>query len=280
VSARRRRVVTPEGIPLEIELARAGDRMGAFLLDFIIQLVATVGILILAAWASAWDSSWTLAAGLLVSFLVRTFYFTWFEIRWQGRTPGKRAVGARVMDADGGPLRSDAIVVRNLMRELEVWTPLVFLLAPDTMWPDAPGWAKVAFSVWAFVFLLLPLFNRDRLRAGDIVAGTIVVLAPRALLLRDLGATSRESSFEFADEQLAVYGIYELQVLEDLLRRSDGGRREAFRAVCAQIRKKIAWQGGDVDPERFLREFYAALRGRLESRMLLGKRKKDKFADA
>jgi uncharacterized RDD family membrane protein YckC len=273
-----RRIVTPEGIPLRIELARAGDRAGGFLLDLLIQIVLIFALMLLVGWVSGWDDDWGAAFAILTAFLIRTFYFIWFEIRWQGRTPGKRAAGTRVMDAAGGPLRSEAVVVRNLMRELEVWIPVAFLVMPDQVWPDAPGWARLLFSAWAFVFLLLPLFNRNRLRAGDMVAGTVVVLAPKAVLLPDLGAAAAtDAAYAFTEEQLSIYGIYELQVLEDVLRRTDPGRRDAFDAVSKQIRKKIRWEG-DVKTERFLRDFYAALRARLERKMLLGKRKKDKFA--
>jgi uncharacterized RDD family membrane protein YckC len=272
-----RRIVTPEGIPLRIEIARAGDRAGAFLLDFLIMAVAIIALVLLAGAATGWEEGWGLAFALLAIFLVRSFYFIWFEIRWQGRTPGKRAVGTRVMDAAGGPLRSEAVVVRNLMRELELWLPVTFLFVPHLVWPEAPGWARLLFSVWAFVFLLMPLFNRSRLRVGDMVAGTMVVVAPRAVLLPDLGATAAEPTCAFTDEQLSIYGIYELQVLEDLLRRTDAGRRDAFAAVEKQIRKKIRFEG-DVKTERFLREFYQALRARLERKMLLGKRKKDKHS--
>jgi len=272
-----RRIVTPEGIPLRIEVARAGDRAGGFLLDLLIQFLA-IGILMLLVGMVAGFDEWGGAFALLIAFLIRTFYFTWFEMRWQGRTPGKRAAGTRVMDAAGGPLRSEAVIVRNLMRELEFWIPLVFLLFRDQVWPDAPPWAGTLFSIWAFVFLLMPLFNRNRLRAGDMVAGTIVVLAPKAVLLPDLSAAAAtDAAHTFTEEQLSIYGIFELQVLEDVLRRTDPARRDAFEAVSKQIRKKIRWEG-EVKTERFLRDFYAALRARLERKMLLGKRKKDKFA--
>jgi uncharacterized RDD family membrane protein YckC len=272
-----RRIVTPEGIPLRIELARAGDRAGGFLLDLLIQVVAMVALMLLAGAATSWEEGWGLAFAFLAVFLVRSFYFIWFEIRWQGRTPGKRVVGTRVMDAAGGPLRTEAVVVRNLMREVEVWLPVTFLLVPELVWPEAPGWARLLFSVWAFVFLLMPLFNRSRLRVGDMVAGTMVVVAPRAVLLPDLGAAASEATYSFTEEQLSIYGIYELQVLEDLLRRTDPGRRDAFEAVEKQIRRKIRFEG-EVKAERFLRDFYQALRARLERKMLLGKRKKDKHS--
>jgi uncharacterized RDD family membrane protein YckC len=276
--ALERRIVTPEGIPLRIEVARAGDRAGAFLLDLLVQALLLLGLYLVIRMWTDFRGQWPRAFWLLGFFLIRSFYFIWFEIRWQGRTPGKRALGTRVMDAAGGPLRSEAVIVRNLMRELEVWIPVQLLVGESNPWPGAPGWTRAVFSIWAFVFLLMPLFNRNRLRAGDMVAGTIVVLAPRLVLLPDLGvAAAAEPLHGFTEEQLSVYGIYELQVLEDLLRRTDAGRREAFEAVASQIRKKIGFEG-EVKTERFLREFYAALRERLERKMLLGKRKKDKFA--
>lgn len=273
-----RRIITPEGIPLRIEVARAGDRAGAFLIDLLVQALLLLGLYLVIDLFTDFRGAWPRAFWLVGFFLVRSFYFIWFEIRWQGRTPGKRAVGARVMDAAGGPLRSEAVIVRNLMRELEVWLPIQLISGPGSFWPDAPVWTRGFFSIWAFVFLFLPLFNRNRLRAGDMVAGTIVVLAPRMVLLPDLGVAAASAPLHgFTEEQLSVYGIYELQVLEDLLRRTDAGRREAFEAVATQIRKKIGFPG-EVKTERFLREFYAALRERLERKMLLGKRKKDKFA--
>ncbi|MHC4224043.1 MAG: RDD family protein [Planctomycetota bacterium] len=282
---RLREVVTPEGIPLRLEIAATGDRAVGFALDFFIQICVTILLVLLASLASGGTGgSWTMALGMLVWFFVRTFYFTFFELRWQGTTPGKRRVGIRVMDARGGPLTSDAVVVRNLMRELEVWIPLSLLLGAEILWPGVPGWARVVAVLWSLAFMLMPLFNRSNLRVGDMVAGTMVVASPKSVLLADLGGQEvtrqkkRAERLAFTERQLKIYGIYELQVLESLLRRHDPNKREAMRAVATKIRKKIRWKGEDVTAERFLREFYAALRERLERKMLLGKRKQDKFA--
>lgn len=279
-----REVTTPEGVPLPFEVAAGGDRAAGFFLDMLIQVAVLFAVQLLVASATRGESEgeWMVALVLLVFFFLRNFYFTWFELRWQGATPGKRATRIRVMDADGGPLRADAVLVRNLMRELEVWLPLTVVLFPQTIWPDAPGWARLASGLWALLFAFLPVFNRHRLRVGDMVAGTMVVRAPRAVLLADLGGTEVRRSaatYAFTDRQLDIYGIYELQVLEDLLRRRQALQKDrALRAVCGRIQRKIKWTGGKVQAERFLREFYAALRARLEQKMLLGKRKEDKFA--
>ncbi|MGH9888075.1 MAG: hypothetical protein ACREBE_21255, partial [bacterium] len=84
----------------------------------------------------------------------------------------------------------------------------------------------------------------------------------------------------FSDAQLSIYGIYELQILEGVLRGrpTDAAHREAVQAVAEKVRAKIGYQGTAADDERFLREFYVAQRAHLEQRMLFGQRREDKFS--
>ena len=64
-------------------------------------------------------------------------------------------------------------------------------------------------------------------------------------------------------------------MLEDVLRRKDP---KTMAAVAERIRAKIGWRepAGETD-DGFLAAYYAALRGRLETRLLFGHRRKDKF---
>jgi uncharacterized RDD family membrane protein YckC len=289
-----REIVTPEGIPVRFTLARAGDRAAAFLLDVLLQVVLAVAILWGVAVAVGGAGTWLTAVIVVVAFLLLNFYFAFFEVRWQGSTPGKRRVGIRVIDARGGQLETSAVLARNLIRELEVWTPLRFLLASSLVWPEAPGWARLLAGAWAFLFLFMPVFNKDRLRVGDMIAGTRVVLHPRAVLMPDLvdesaaaptqaaGAPARApaAAHVFSDAQLGIYGIYELQVLEGVLRISpgDSAHLEAVRTVAEKVRNKIRYEGRVTDDERFLREFYVAQRAHLEQKMLFGQRRQDKFS--
>lgn len=286
-----REIVTPEGIPLRFTLARAGDRAGAFVLDMLLQVVVVVAILWAVSFAVGGGGSWLTAVIVILAFLLLNFYFAFFEVRWQGQTPGKRKIGIRVIDARGGQLETSAVLARNLIRELEVWTPLRFLLAGQLVWPDAPAWARLIAGAWAFVFLFMPAFNKDRLRVGDMIAGTRVVMQPRVVLVPDLvdetaapkyapAGARPVASHVFSEAQLAIYGIYELQVLEGVLRTSPGdiSHLEAVRTVSEKVRQKIKYEGNVADDERFLREFYAAQRAHLEQKMLFGQRREDKFS--
>jgi len=294
-------IVTPEGVPLAVRIAGPGDRVAAFLFDALILFLAILAVVLAAMALGRLEDSLTGAFLLLGVFLLRNGYFVWFEAR-RGATPGKKRVGIRVIDARGGALTFEAVVARNLLREIEVFLPLGVIVAPEALWPGAPGWLRLVCVVWALLLATLPLYNRRRLRAGDMVAGTLVVRQPKALLLRDVGAsagaaTSRAPAgppgapepaspappeFSFKDEQLDIYGNYELQVLEEVLRgtRNRESGREALLVVAERIRNKIGWADPVPPPrtEAFLRAFYAALRARLEHRMLLGRRKEDKHA--
>lgn len=274
-----RELVTPEGVDLRLRVGAYTERFAALLLDFLILggVLVTVTILLLIL-AGATKVAWTGQAipivWMLGMFIGRNFYFFWFEAQPRAATPGKRALGVRVVAADGGRLTADAVFVRNAMRELEVFLPLTFLFS------QGQGVDAVLIglgAIWSGVFVVFPLFNRDRRRLGDIAAGTIVVKAPRRLLQPDLADTERMASggLAFSGAQLDAYGIRELHVLEDVIRAGD---RKAMAEVAARIRGKIGWDGpADIPDRTFLNAYYAALRGRLESRLLFGRRRKDKF---
>jgi uncharacterized RDD family membrane protein YckC len=269
-----RAFVTPEGVDLELHLAAASERMTAFLIDAVIitlsMTVLTLGLLFL-AWLSGFKSSEAMVVlWVLGSFFLRCFYFIYFEQSARAATPGKRMLGLRVVMRDGSPLSIDAIFARNAMRELELFLPLLFMASRVNQFDAA---VEVAALIWCGVFVFFPLFNRDRLRIGDMVAGTWVVHAPKRVMEPDIAADEGGRSITFTREQLDVYGIKELAVLEEVLRKRDPA---VMRAVAARIRAKIGYPDGDPD-EAFLLAFYAALRKHLESRLLLGKRKRDKY---
>jgi uncharacterized RDD family membrane protein YckC len=224
-------------------------------------------------------SSLMLIVWLLGFFLLRNGYFVLFEFTPRAATPGKRILGLRVAARDGGRLTAEAVFARNAMREIEVFLPLSFLLASGIGAVDPiGGWLVLLGLLWTGGFALFPLFNRDRLRVGDFVAGTWVVKSPREKLsidLLDAQQAAAAGRFAFTAEQAGAYGIKELHVLEDVLRRKDA---KTMAAVADRIRHKIGWRKTDGEAnDAFLAAYYGALRGRLETRLLFGHRRRDKF---
>lgn len=147
---------------MHVELAGVGSRASAALLDTIIASVGTallVALLLLLAGRTAaapWSANltgWVLAFVVLLVAFTFLGYFALFEALSGGRTPGKRALGIRVVMETGHPVTPTAVVVRNLFRVLDCYLPVL---------PFLPG--------LAMIFL-----QRHNQRLGDLVAGTIVV---------------------------------------------------------------------------------------------------------
>ncbi len=275
-----RKLVTPEGAAIRLKLASASERAGAFMIDIAIQwavVIATLlGLNYLASALNPGSSNLAFAFWLVFFFFVRNFYYIFFEIGQRAATPGKRILGLRVAARDGGRLTANSVLARNFIREIEIGLPFQFAL----MGGDQYGaWMALFGLVWSGVFLLFPVFNKDKMRVGDLIAGTWVIKTPKAKLMDDITSAAARpeavSRYAFTQAQAEAYGIHELHVLEDVLRQSTA---EIKAQVAARIRAKINWVPieGETDLA-FLEAYYAALRRRLEQRMLLGERKADKF---
>ena len=273
--ALRRTFITPEGVDLRLELGATGARIAAFALDVALILVILVVATLVIGWAAiATRSELLVILWLIGAFMLRNGWFVLFEMSGRGATPGKRAMGLRVVARDGARLTAGAVIARNALREIELFLPLSFLAA-QTAQGTADAFLALFALAWSGIFLFFPLFNRDRLRAGDLVAGTWVIHAPGGKLAADIGPAPDRARRHFSDAALALYGVYELQTLEDVLR---GGRPSAVATVAATIRRKanIADDGDDLG---FLTDYYLALCARLESGLLVGRRRQNKFGN-
>ncbi|MEO6718623.1 MAG: RDD family protein, partial [Novosphingobium sp.] len=300
-SDRDRTMVTPEGIALPLALASRGSRFGALMLDLMfigLLMILTTIVLIATAGGTAALSDpsrhgpaimhaleFLAVIWIAAMFLFRNAYFLFFELGPRGATPGKRITGIRIAARDGGRLTAEMVIARNLLRDIELFLPLVFIASASD--GGDSGVAGMAALAWFLIFAFFPFFNKDRLRAGDIIAGTWVVEAPKRKLEAAMSAqakavtgarvASQESAvkYRFGNAELSVYGEYELQTLERVLREN---RPDAIRQVYEAICKKIGWTVGGGDEYAFLDAFYTQLRARLEAGMRMGKRKADKFA--
>lgn len=292
-----RSLVTPEGVALEIAVASASARIGALFIDLTALFGLVLGFVLtlaLIAWAYSTTGLPAVSDGFLNFlfvlffiglFLARNAYFLFFELGQRAATWGKRSVGIRVASRDGGRLTAEAVIARNLLRDIEMFLPLMFMTSGGVQGTlsEFAAWAGV---IWVGIFLLFPLLNKDRLRCGDLIAGTWVVEAPRSALggvvaqeaVTQAVAAGAEPElspdrYRFGDAELAVYGEYELQMLEQVLRTA---HPEAMETVAATICAKIGWSAPLGDEQAFLNAYYTQLRGRLERGLRFGQRRADK----
>jgi uncharacterized RDD family membrane protein YckC len=149
---------TPEGILLELRPAGISARFCAFLID---QLIV-IAIYYASAFVAMLLGGVGIAFWLILMFVLTWFYPVVFELGRSGATPGKRAMGLKVVMDNGLPITPAASITRNLLR------------VADFM-PAAFGFA-----------ILSMLLRKDGKRLGDIAAATLVVHqsrpAPKATL--------------------------------------------------------------------------------------------------
>jgi uncharacterized membrane protein SpoIIM required for sporulation/uncharacterized RDD family membrane protein YckC len=150
-------VETPEHVEVRLELAGVGSRMAAAILDTILLYLSLLLLFLVGSQEvdviGGAARGWFAAAVLLLLFGLVWGYFAAFEAWNGGRTPGKQALGIRVVMDTGRPVTVGAAVVRNLVRLLDCYFPLL---------PILPA-------------LLLMFINKSNKRLGDMAAGTIVV---------------------------------------------------------------------------------------------------------
>lgn len=283
-SAKTMEVLPPEGVPLRFEIAPLGARLGAQIVDIVITLLGMAALLIFLAATGATGWRGALSVGALLFFLIRVPYYAISEVVWNGQTLGKKICRIRVISGTGRSLTAYQLVVRNLMREMEVFAPgTVLLVSPGSLFEG------IVVGLWVLGLIAVPVLSKRNQRLGDIVANTFVVQQPIAVLHADLAAereTAKDGEYEFFPHQLDHYGAYELQVLADMLQNTPqisgipgASRRSAnLEAVGKRIRKKIdyAYPVAPKDEEAFLKAFYRVQRAYLEQKKLFGEARADK----
>src|SRR3954467_938210 len=146
-------LVTPEAVVLQFETAGLGSRMLARLLDSLIQFAILLFVLIVASLASrAGVGSTPLRIVLLLAvFSIIFVYPAVFETLWRGRTPGKAALGLRVVTREGAPVRFRHASIRSAL------------------------WLIGGLLMAGSIAVISVLATKDNVRLGDMAAGTIVL---------------------------------------------------------------------------------------------------------
>ncbi len=148
-------ITTPEGVDVEITLAGLGSRAIAGLLDLTIEVCVLVALfLVFGATFGGNGNGIVTAAFVVVVFVILFGYFVLFEVLNHGRTPGKMAVGLRVLRLDGGPVGFMPSAVRNLLRLVDGWDLLTLILCP--------------------IGAIAVVATEQNQRLGDLTAGTVV----------------------------------------------------------------------------------------------------------
>jgi len=252
-------IETPEHIVFQHRVAGPARRAIAHLVDLVLCYLALfiLSALVLfvavgmSSFGSALDDTLKLGIGVL---LVLAFLAQWvWFVAWEGLrgdTPGKRALGLRVVTVTGRPIGFSHAVLRNVLRAADM-LPTGYLV----------GCTAMALS---------PRFQR----IGDMVAGTLVVFADRARA----HAAQRHALWPppYPHELEAVppevlLDAEERAALELFLRRrgtlGPAREHELASVIVAPLALRHGWRGPILDPVRTLCLLYdrAADTGRVDA---------------
>ncbi|HET9387497.1 MAG TPA: stage II sporulation protein M [Gemmatimonadales bacterium] len=241
-------VETPEHVDVRLELAGVGSRLAAVVLDTILLwFAALILIFVRGAIRTAGASEltgWATAILILLGFLLVWGYFTLFEALNGGRTPGKQALGIRVVMDTGRPVTGPAAVIRNLVRMLDCYFPLL---------PALPA-------------LVIMFWQRSNKRLGDIAAGTIVVRdRPTGW---NIGATPREAVDEPIDAGPPELAEEEFRLLDRFLSRLNDLAPTARTRIANDLADRFASRipRRTKDIEGYLVEVFTAEQRKRRSR--------------
>ncbi len=148
---------TGEGIEFTLPLAGPFSRMLAFLIDFCVIAASGTVLNYAVSILRLISADLAQAAAIVLYFVVSLLYGILTEWLWRGQTVGKRLLRLRVMDANGLRLQPSQVIVRNLLRAVDL-LPGLYLVGGVTC-----------------------LLSSRRQRLGDLAGGTIVIRADEAI---------------------------------------------------------------------------------------------------
>lgn len=240
------RIATPEGVELELPLAGIGSRLTARILDHLIQLAIVVAIIAIFSGSVDTESeseAFVAIVGTLVLFAIFWVYDVAFEAFAGGRTPGKRAVGIRVVGMGGEPIGFPAAAVRNLLRLIDEYL---------TIW------------ICALVSILRSEKNQ---RVGDMAAGTMVVRERSAEAggevsigvahLGDLEQAATWDTTAITDVELAAARRF----LQRRYEADPRSRAQLAADLANRLQPKVNGASGVRSPEQFI-EILVAVKAR------------------
>ena len=220
---RRFAVETPEHVRLDYVLADVGSRAAALAIDLVVMLLALIAVIwVMGRLGLAGDvlANLTRPLFLFVLFFLVWGYFILFEALWGGRTPGKRALGLRVVHAGGEPLSWQGSVLRNLIKLVVDLQPL-------------PSGMAGAVCIVA---------TRRAQRLGDLVAGTVVV--------RDAGGSELLGADALPPGRVGrpVLSVEQFELLAGYMARRDELKGDVRRRVSRSVRSALS-SAIETDPK-------------------------------
>ncbi len=240
-------IQTPEGVVFNLTVAGLFTRFLSWAVDGAAILVASSLIGTCTQFFALISPDFAKALYIISYSVLSVGYGIFTEWKWRGQSWGKRLLRLRVIDASGLKLQFSQIVIRNLLRPVDL-LPVGYLLG-----------GMVSF------------LTRRGQRLGDLAANTVVVVVPDNFVL-DVQQLKESKYNSFRDYphlearlRQRVKPAEAALALDAILRRdemSPEARLELFRQIAAHFRSLVAFEekmDEMITDEQFVRNTVASI---------------------
>ena len=118
---------TPEGVSFPLHLAGPATRCLAWSVDLAVILLLQNSITYSVRFLQIFSPGIAQAFSIILYFVISIFYGIVLEWIWNGKTLGKKVCKLQVVDAEGLRLTFPQVVIRNLMRAIDI-VPAFYLI--------------------------------------------------------------------------------------------------------------------------------------------------------
>jgi uncharacterized RDD family membrane protein YckC len=240
-------IQTPEGVVFNLTVAGLFTRFLAWTVDAAAIMAASSLITTCTAFLAIISPDFANALSIILYAILSVGYGIYTEWNWRGQSLGKRLFRVRVIDASGLKLQLSQIIIRNLLRPVDL-LPVCYLLGG-----------------------LCSFWNRRGQRLGDLAANTVVVAIPAAFVINTQsikeGKYNSFRDYPHLESRLRqrVKPVEAALALDAILRRDEitpEARVELFRTIAAHFRSLVPFEekvDEMIGDEQFVRNVVASI---------------------
>lgn len=206
-------IETAQNVSIYQNVAGIGERLLAFLIDFLIMIAYFfLTVFLIGAFVSDTKDTWEINSFMMVLNLPIYLYSLLFETLWDGKTPGKSAMKLKVVKLDGSKPGLGSFFVRWILRTIDI-----------------------LMSTGGIAVVTILLNDRGQ-RLGDIAAGTTVISEKKRVSLGENLLVNIPENYVPVYPQVTVFNDKDMQTIKTLYTNA---KRNGNHNVIVKLSDKV-----------------------------------------
>jgi uncharacterized RDD family membrane protein YckC len=181
------KIPTSFNIDVEFEIPEFYRRMVAWMIDVVIEFcyfrLALYLLNVIAQNSNFMDDDTyhNLSAVAIIIFLPLFIYHVVMETTMNGQSVGKKIMGLRVVNENGGRASISQFLIRWLLRVSDVWIVIIIIILVVTTYSQGSemNFALAGAIIFLITDIILVISSKKSQRIGDILAKTILIRTNR-----------------------------------------------------------------------------------------------------